>query len=327
MDGSGREVASGLHRIEAPLAERYVACYVIVGNDAALLFDTGVEVTPAGSMAPYRRAAGIAPADIRWVVVSHADVDHMGGDAAAKELLPGASLVAYRGDQLLIEDVEALIEQRYREFRDGHGIDLDPAMLGWCRVVARAAPIDVALEGSMLLDLGGRQVRILHTPGHSDGSISIWDPMTWAALSSDAVLGESVHLADGRPAFPPTYRRPRPHLESIAAIEALAPALLLTAHEPVMEADAAAGFLARSRSFTDDLGAAALRALAEAAQAPTTSQLIERLAPQMGDWVRSAWMFLANGLVGQLEEWAAEGVVVAEPGPPIRWRLEPGRHP
>ena len=34
MEGIGREVASGIHRIEAPLGDRYVACYLVVGEDA-----------------------------------------------------------------------------------------------------------------------------------------------------------------------------------------------------------------------------------------------------------------------------------------------------
>lgn len=130
MEGRSREVALGLHRIEAPLGDRFVACYVIVGDDAALLFDTGVEATPAGSIAPYCRAAGIDPESIRWVVVSHADVDHMGGNAATRTMLPKASFVAHAADRTLIEDVDSIIQLRYREFRDGHGIDIDAGMIG-----------------------------------------------------------------------------------------------------------------------------------------------------------------------------------------------------
>ena len=96
MDGSGRELAPGLHRIEAPLGERFVACYVITGETGAVLFDTGVAETPAASIAPYCASAGIPLETIRWAVVSHCDVDHMGGDAAFKRLVPGAALLAHQ---------------------------------------------------------------------------------------------------------------------------------------------------------------------------------------------------------------------------------------
>jgi glyoxylase-like metal-dependent hydrolase (beta-lactamase superfamily II) len=324
MEGSGQELAPGLHRIEAPLGERFVACYLIVGSDATLLFDTGVDATPAGSIVPYCESAGIDIASIRWVLTSHCDVDHMGGNAAALALLPEADLVAHVADQPLIEDVEAIIEQRYREFRDGHAIDLDEAMMEWCRDSARAAPVDMAIDAPIELDLGDRSVDVLVTPGHSDGSISLWDRASRAALVSDAVLGDSLHFADGRAAFPPTYRRPAPYLASIAHLETLRPELLLTAHEPIMDAAAGARFLALSRSFAEELVATALMTL-ERDGPQTTWQLIERLAPQVGAWHEGTWMFLANGLVGHLEEAEAEGLVSRDDGTPVVWTLEQRR--
>jgi len=324
MEGTGQELAPGLHRIEAPLGERFVACYVISGDDSALLYDSGVDATPAASIVPYCESVGIDLERLRWVVISHCDVDHMGGDAAIKELLPGASLVAHAADQPLIEDVDRIIEERYREFRDDHGIDLDPAMTEWCRDVARAAPLDSAIDGPTHIDLGNRSVEVMHTPGHSEGSIALWDPVSSAALTSDAVLGESLHLADGRPAFPPTYRRPTPYLASISQVRSRRPELLLTAHEPAFRGDQAIGFLERSRRFAERLGQLAFERLELANEPQSTRQLIDLLAPLVGDWDPGAWMFLANGLVGHLEELTAAGFVEAIGGPPTRWQLASG---
>ena len=284
MEGTGTQIAPGVHRIEAPLGERFVACYIVTGDSAAVLFDTGVAETPAASIVPYCEAAGIALDSIRWAVISHCDVDHMGGDAALKRLLPGVSLLAHAADARLIGDVEAIIEERYREFREAHGIDIDEGMMAWCREAAEAAPIDVVIDGRTELDLGGRRVQVLPTPGHSDGSVSLWDPATRVLLSADAILGESLHFADGRPAFPPTYRKPAPYLESVAAVEALAPEWLLTAHEPPMQGTEAAAFLERSRAFALNLERLASDELASSAEGLTTWQLIEVLAPRVGSW-------------------------------------------
>lgn len=324
MDGSGMELAAGLHRIEAPLGERFVACYLITGETGAVLFDTGVAETPAASIAPYCAAAGIPLETIRWAVVSHCDVDHMGGDAAFKRLVPGAALLAHQADARLIGDVEAIIEERYREFRDEHGIDIDEGMMAWCREAAEAVPVDIRIDGATELDLGGRTVRLLPTPGHSHGSLSVWDERSRAVLTSDAILGDSLHFADGRPAFPPTYRYPRPYLESIAAIEALQPEWLLTAHEPPMHGADVTAFLQRSRRFAQDLERSALRELQASAHGLSTLELIEILAPQVGTWDEGAWMFLANELVGHLEELAASGRVEAHPGPPTTWHASEG---
>ena len=323
MEGRGFEVASGLHRIEAPLGERYVACYLVVGEDAALLVDSGVASTPAGSILPYAAGIRVAAERIRWAVVSHADVDHMGGNAALAAALPSVTLIAHEADRALIEDEDRIVEQRYREFAAGHGIDIDGAMVAWCHEVAVAAPIGLTITGTVTLDLGNRRVEVFATPGHSPGSISVWDGETRSAITSDAVLGSTLHFADGRPAFPPTYRLPGPYRATIAELERRDPVWLLTAHEPVMDAAAGRAFLHESRAFTDRLEARALEELRSAAGPLTTRSLIDLLAPRMGTWAESAWMFLANELVGHLEELAASGSIEELAGRPIRWAMAP----
>ena len=324
MEGSGKEIAPGLHRIEAPLGERFVACYIVVGDDAAVLFDTGVAETPEATIAPYCAAAGINLDNVRWAVISHCDVDHMGGDAAIKRLAPDIALLAHAADVRLISDVEAIIEERYREFRDAHGIDIDEGMIEWCRGAAEAAAVDIRIDGATELDLGGRTVQVLPTPGHSEGSVSIWDPASRAILTSDAILGETLHFADGRPAFPPTYRNPTPYLESIAMVETLQPEWLLAAHEPPMRGTSVGAFLERSRSFTRDLERLARLELESSDAALTTSELITILAPKVGSWDEGAWMFLANELIGHLEELAQDGVVEAGTSRPMTWRAAGG---
>jgi glyoxylase-like metal-dependent hydrolase (beta-lactamase superfamily II) len=301
-----------------------VACYLVVGERAALLFDTGIDDTPVDTLLPYLEAIGLAREHVRWIVVSHCDVDHMGGNAAARALFPQAALVAHSADRALIEDVGRIVEERYREFAGPHGIDIAPETIAWCHEVARAARVDLALDGAALIDLGGRSVRIMPTPGHSPGSLSLHDPTTGAVLTSDAVLGLTLHLRDGRPAFPPTYRLPGPYRDTITTLGALAPRWLLTAHEPVMGGDGAQAFLDASREFADGLEEVMLAELERAGAGRTLAELIERIAPRVGPWDRSAWDLLAHPLLGHLEEAVSDGrIVVTEPGPPVRWSSAP----
>jgi glyoxylase-like metal-dependent hydrolase (beta-lactamase superfamily II) len=325
MEGRGFEVADGIHRIEAPLGERYVACYLVVGDESALLVDTGTDAAPGGSILPHAATLGIPPERLRYAVVSHCDVDHMGGDAALKAAVPGASLVAHTADRALIEDVERIIEERYREFVPAHGIDIDAATIAWCRSVARAAPVEVVLDGQRTFDLGGRSVEVVPTPGHSPGSITVWDERTRSAMTADAVLGSSIHTADGRPAFAPTYRHVAAYRGTIAALEARRPALLLTAHEPVLEGDAARAFLAESRAFVDRVESEVLAALHGGAGPRTLRELIEIVAPRVGPWDPSAWDTLAYALLGHLEQLEATGRVASDAGRPVRYRVSEAR--
>jgi glyoxylase-like metal-dependent hydrolase (beta-lactamase superfamily II) len=326
MEGQGFEVAPGVHRVEAPLGERFVACHLVVGEHAAVLVDTGIDPTPAASIAPYLAEIGLERERVRWIVVTHDDVDHMGGNAAAAELFPTAAFIAHERDIELVEDVERLIRERYSEFAADHGIDIDDDFKAWCRDVARAAPIDLRITGRTSIDLGGRLVEVFPTPGHSHGSISVWDPTSGSAIIGDAVLGSTVRTADGRPAFPPTYRYTGPYRRTIAALEALAPTWLLAAHDPVMDAKAAVAFLAESTAFADGLERAAIELLRSTPDGLTTSELADTLAPVVGAWPESAWVFLANELVGHLEENVERGTVSADRNTDgrIRWRTGAG---
>jgi glyoxylase-like metal-dependent hydrolase (beta-lactamase superfamily II) len=309
MEGNGFEVAPGIHRIEAPLGDRYVACYLVLGEDV-LLVDTGLDATPRESIVPYCRSIGLAAERVRWVVPTHADVDHMGGNATALELFPAATLVAHELDSDLIEDVERIVSERYSEFAAEHGIDVDDDFKAWCRETARAAPIDLRVSGGEAIRLGaGRTVRLVATPGHSPGSLSVWDPSTRALIVGDAVLGASIRRADGGDAFPPTYRNPDAYRATIDAIERLRPELLLTSHYAVMGGSEVGAFLDESRAFANGLEREALAELGDRPDGGTTHELIARLAPRVGTWPEPAWVFLANELVGHLEDLEAAGRV------------------
>ena len=73
------EIAHGIHRIEAPLGERFIAIYLLIGDRASLLVDTGIASSIADAVLPYMASQGIAPEKIRYVVSTHCDFDHVGG--------------------------------------------------------------------------------------------------------------------------------------------------------------------------------------------------------------------------------------------------------
>ena len=88
------EVVPGILRIEAPLGDRANALFVLhAGGTPALHWDTGTLPDPPGVLSEALRARGTDPARLRFVVNSHADVDHMGGNRAVRALAPSALLM------------------------------------------------------------------------------------------------------------------------------------------------------------------------------------------------------------------------------------------
>jgi glyoxylase-like metal-dependent hydrolase (beta-lactamase superfamily II) len=57
---------------------------------------------------------------------------------------------------------------------------------------------DEGLADGEVVALGGLEVRVLETPGHSDDSLSFWIPADSAILTGDTVLGYGTTVIEGR---------------------------------------------------------------------------------------------------------------------------------
>ncbi|MBV9355525.1 MAG: MBL fold metallo-hydrolase [Chloroflexi bacterium] len=316
------EVAPGIHRIEAHLDDRINCLYLLGGSRHTLLVDTGVDDTPGAYLVPYLEQIGYRPSGIDLVLTTHADVDHMGGNRSQRALSPDALFVCHELDRPMIECVERMIRERYREFDGEHGLDADPAAIAWFARQARAERMDLSLQGGERLRLADDwTVEILHTPGHSAGSLTVYDPRSRALIVGDAVLGDAVLTAQGAPAFPPTYRYVDRYLETIDRLQAIRADLLLTSHYPVFQGGAVAEFLTRSRAFVQQLDEA-VRAEFERADEPLTLRaLVARLGTAVGSWPPSAGVHLVYALAGHVEQLQRQvRLLLARSAPPVAWR-------
>jgi glyoxylase-like metal-dependent hydrolase (beta-lactamase superfamily II) len=241
------EVARGIHRVEGDLGERYVCQYLIVGEERTLLVDTGLREMPRTVIAPYLDGRRVDD-----VLISHADVDHCGGNVAMRELAPGARFLCGEPDRAWIESNAAMLAGNYRWYEEyGFGPSAeDVAFLE--HELGGDAPIDAGLEGGETLRLGpGRELEVLALPGHTLGHLGLWDAEAGAAIVIDAVLADGVYDRAGNRLIPPRYYDAAGYEATIRRLRALDPELLLTAHYEVMERAAAREFLDRSLEFVE----------------------------------------------------------------------------
>ena len=303
------EIQPGVHRIEAPLGDRYIAMYVVEGDSAALLIDTGLDESVAGTLLPYLHKAGVRTDKIRYVLNTHSDFDHFGGNGAVRAAIPGALFLCHELDRPWIENVDRLIDERYREFAAPDGFDESPESQAFTRASTRTTPIDIALRGGEQLQLGNRTVQILHTPGHTWGHLTVWDTESGAALIGDAVLYNSVLTARGTPAFPPTYRYLDSYYATMQRMASLPVKHLLTAHYPVYSGADVKDFISESLSFADRVDMAIRQTLAQARTPLATLELIRRIAGDLGTWPQQAQPYLIFPVSGHLESLLARRVV------------------
>jgi glyoxylase-like metal-dependent hydrolase (beta-lactamase superfamily II) len=263
------EVAAGIHRIEGDLGERYVAQYLLVGEERTLLVDTGLRDMPRTVIAPH---LDDGPLD---VLISHADVDHCGGNRTLRELVPGARFLCGEADRPWIESNAAMMAGNYRWY-EPYGFGPSPEDIAFLeRELGGDAPIDVGLRGAETLRLGpDRRLEVLALPGHTPGHVGLWDARTGAAIVIDAVLSDGIYDRAGNRLIPPRYYDAGAYEATIRRLRALDPELLLTAHYDVMERPAAREFLDRSLGFVQAMRSAVrssgrreLRALTDAINA------------------------------------------------------------
>jgi len=246
------EVARGIHRVEGDLGERYVCQYLLVGEERTLLVDTGLREMPRTVIAPYLDGR---PVDD--VLISHADVDHCGGNVAMRELAPGARFLCGEADRAWIESNAAMLAGNYRWY-EAYGFGPSAEDVAFLEhELGGDAPIDVGLQGGETLRLGaGRELEVLALPGHTLGHLGLWDAETGAAIVIDAVLADGVYDRAGNRLIPPRYYDAGAYEATIRRLRALDPELLLTAHYDVMERAAAREFLDRSLEFVREVRAA-----------------------------------------------------------------------
>ncbi len=272
MSWQSVEVAPGITRIESVLGPRPFSQYLL-HDERSLLVDTGVKETPAEVILPALN--GLRP---DFVLISHADVDHFGGNAAIREAAPDAIFCAHEADVPWIEDSELILRERYGWY-EAYGIGYPEETFAWLRdAMGPDVPIDLRLSGGEVFRLGPRlAVVILPLPGHSPGHVGVWEPSSRTAIVMDAVMANGLLDTDGTVIHPPPIVDTAGYEGSVRLLQSLAPERLLTAHYDVIEGAEVGRFLADSLAFVER----ARRAVASGGDVPLR-ELLERANAELG---------------------------------------------
>lgn len=160
-----QQVASGVLVVRTQVADGKAG--VIAGSGIALAVDAGIDDAEGAAV---RGAAESLGRGEVCLVYTHGHADHALGGTAFRglQISARAEVSAYMRTQL----------ETWAERRGETAAHLD-ARLGW--------PTD-AVTGETCLDLGGREVRLLDTPGHAPGAICIFDPDAAVLFGGDTIV-------------------------------------------------------------------------------------------------------------------------------------------
>ncbi len=172
--GNPIEVAPGLHQLRAFGARVTV---LSAGGDA-LLIDTGSRGS-AVLIVSGLRALRLRPEQVSTVAITHHHPDHAGGLARVAEWTT-ARVAAHRLDAGIIGGVEHWPDPRKR------GLAARVARSAMRMLSSSPVTVDIQLEDGDVLPFED-EVRVVHTPGHTLGSISLFIPSKGVVVVGDAL--------------------------------------------------------------------------------------------------------------------------------------------
>lgn len=226
------EVASGITAIDTFMGgrSRYTAAYLLAAGRPTL-----VETGPGTSVEPVTRALaqlGVDPRALANIVLTHIHLDHAGGVGALAARFPRATVWVHERGARHLADPARLVASATRVYGEDRMASLfgpvEPVPAGRLRVLA----------DEEILDLGGRTLRALDTPGHASHHLALVDSVTGVVFTGDAL---GIHVPDLpilRPATPPPDFDLELAIASIERIRAAAGAALLFAHfGPILDPD------------------------------------------------------------------------------------------
>lgn len=211
------EILKGVHLIDT-----YANTYVIV-DDRLILIDTSSEADAKGLLG-YLGKAKIAPKDIATIFITHVHPDHVSGLARIKRDATSAKVAA--------STIEADFISKRRTYDGPPGAQAQRHP---------GTPVDVLLHDGQTQD----GLRVIFTPGHTRGSISLLDESRSLLIAGDAANNEK-----GLGPMDDQYNvDPKTHRESIKKLSALHFDHAVFGHGRPITGGASAQFVALAKRF------------------------------------------------------------------------------
>lgn len=184
-------------------------CYLLNGSEHSLLIDTGLGI------------ANIYDEVVRLTnkpttaVATHIHWDHIGGHKYFRDFYAHAAELDWLCGQfpLSLDTIKAMVLDRCNPPDD---FDIDHYEF------FQGTPTRLLSDGDEI-DLGGRRIQVLHTPGHSPGHLCFWEPATGYLFTGDLVYKDVLFAY-----YPSTD--PKAYLASLEKIAALPVRKVFPAH-------------------------------------------------------------------------------------------------
>lgn len=229
LQGDTMTELHGIHTIDTAFQRAHFdAAYLVVEHGRGALVDCGTQHSIPAILATIARA-GLAPADVDWLILTHVHLDHAGGAGALMQQLPNARLLVHpRGARHMI-DPSALVAGATAVYGEAEIARSYGAIAS-----VPAERVTVAEDGHAV-DLAGRTLLCRDTPGHARHHLCVWDERSRSWFTGDT-FGLSYRELDGPngpfilPTTSPVQFEPEALKASIALLLSYRPQAMYLTH-------------------------------------------------------------------------------------------------
>jgi len=222
------QIANGLHRVGSDI----VNSYLIVDKDGVTIIDAGLPRYWKQLQAELA-AIGKSLGDVRALILTHGDTDHIG---FAARLYRETGIAAY----IHKADVDRA-RLTVKKPNSGWGpVKIGP-LAGFLWYSARNGGLRIkpatelkTVEDNEVLDVPGSP-RIIHTPGHTPGSVSVHVQTLDALFLGDTMTTRNVLTGVTGPKPAPFTLEPAQAVASLDRIEGVDATWLLPGHGPAWD--------------------------------------------------------------------------------------------
>jgi glyoxylase-like metal-dependent hydrolase (beta-lactamase superfamily II) len=229
------DIGFGITRIDTGLIRPgFASCYLMAHDGRLAVIETGTGQTVA-KVLKLIRDLGYEYSAVDYVIITHVHLDHAGGAGGLMEALPEARLVVHPRGARHMQDPSKLQAGAIAVY--GEKI--------YYRDYGELSPIPeermIIAEDDTAIDLAGRRLRILDTPGHARHHFCVYDETSRGIFTGDTLGivypelcedGESFVL----PTTTPVQFEPDAFKDSINRLMALNPARFFLTHYGMVEA-------------------------------------------------------------------------------------------
>jgi hydroxyacylglutathione hydrolase len=203
-----------------PIRLGVITSFIVKGSKAVIV-DTGYPGN-ANNIISHIRENSIKPEDVSLIVLTHGHIDHYGSAEELKKIT-GAPIAAHKADAEFLKrginyiGTPARLSGRLLKFFYG----------GTDSVQTKPLEVDIELDDELDLREFGIVGRVIHTPGHTEGSLSLI-LSTGEAIVGDLVMGGI--LFKKKPGYPLFVSNMSQLRESIERVLQLSPTIICASH-------------------------------------------------------------------------------------------------